>query len=259
MKKEIISHNILEIICHKEQEKNYRNRIKKMKSTLSLSPKTTLFLTKNIKTIYNKNTPKNFTKSLSSNNLETIELLSNKNYKTNKNKFISNELKLKIFNIAQDNLRMYKRLLDRKNKSVYDKKILIGNYKNLQAIKKNVCEYPCIDFFKKKRIEKYYKTLNNNDKNLNTVFDNINKYLMPKVKGIDKITYDKLFFSNEVKNELITRHRKNKLSLNTLNINNNFQRKKINTNLFFNTCNSLRNNYNNKDIDIETDKEQDMK
>jgi len=44
MKKEIIPNKFIHKICKKEQEKNFRNKLKKIKSSLSLNPSE--FLTK---------------------------------------------------------------------------------------------------------------------------------------------------------------------------------------------------------------------
>ena len=196
MKKMVISSRFLDNLCHKEQVKNFRNRIKKMKSTLSLNNQ----INNN-----NKLCPiklNSFRKNFSSNYLENI-----------KNKFNSNELKLRIFTIAQDNLIMYKKLLDCRNNSTYDKKSLIKGYNRNQCYKKIACEYPSIDFYKNKRIEKYYQSLNNKNNKIQTFFNNLDKYLKPKKIDINKYNYGKLFFSNEIKNEYNFSNKKNKNKL----------------------------------------------
>ena len=107
MKQKVISNKFLENLCIKEQDKSYRNRLKKIKSSLSLNPPKFLTTTKDnnnmnkkLKTKTNRNNNiklnpiklNSFKKSFSSNNLDN-EI----------NKFKSNDLKLQIFNIAQKN------------------------------------------------------------------------------------------------------------------------------------------------------------
>ena len=253
--------SLINKICSKEQEKNYRNRLKKIKSSLSLSPPKFPTITKDINNsikasrakrnihLNKLNTFNSFKKSLSSNNLDNLENMNQ--IKTTRNKFNSIDLKIRIFNIAQENLNMYKRLFECINKSKYDKKSLIKEYKNSQKYKKNKCIYPTIDFFKNKRISNYYSFLNNKKGKLNSVFDNLNKYLKPKQKqkDININTYENLFFSNDIKNE----YKRNKLYLN--NINTGYNHSKIKQ--YYKTFNSLIGK--NDDKEVEKNKEQENK
>jgi len=252
MKQKVISNRFLESLCNKEQEKNYRNRLKKIKSSLSLNPPKFLTMTKDTnnmnkkpKTKINKNIIRlnpiklnYFKKSFSSNNLDD-EI----------NKFRSNDLKLQIFNIAQENLNMYKKLLECTKYSSYDKKTLIKGYKKNQYYKKISCEYPSIDFFNKKRINNYYHALNNKKTKLETLFNNMDKYINPKTKDFDGNNYEKLFFSNQVKNDYKTHHKKNKLVLNNLNIDNKSKKYKQ----YFKTFTGLVGKYENKKSEINKD------
>lgn len=265
MKKMLFSDlSLINKICAKEEKKNYRNRLKKIKSSLSLNPPKYPALTKDINNsiktshakrnihlnkLNNLNTINSFKKSLSSNNFDNFENMNQ--IKTTRNKFNSIDLKIKIFNIAQENLNMYKRLFECINKSKYDKNSLIKEYKNSQKYKKNKCIYPTIDFFKNKRISNYYCILNNKNGKLNSVFDNLNKYIKPKQKqeDININTYDNLFFSNDIKNE----YKRNKLYLN--NINTGYTHKKIKQ--YYKTFNSLIGKNDVKEFEIN--KEQEIK
>ena len=259
MKKEIIPNKFIHKICKKEQEKNFRNKLKKIKSSLSLNPSEFLTKAKDfngsniINIIKNRNDKLNiFKKCLSYNNLENIEI-HKQNNKT-RNKFKSNGLKLQIFNIAQENLNMYKRLFDCSKKSEYDKKLLIKDYKNSEKYKKNICEYPNIDFFKNKRISKYYSSLNNKKIKLNSIFDNINNnYIKPQKKDITRNTYETIFFSKEIKNEYFGQNKRRKLFLNTLK--NYDSQNKIKK--YLKTFNSLVSKYDERKS--ENSKEQDIK
>ena len=225
MKKILIDNKYLHNLCKREQEKNFRNKLKKIKSTYSLSTPKFLTLTKVAKDIIIKTKDKNsdnnnnklyssklnsFKKSFSSNNLE-------KNIKT---RFNNNELKLQMFTIAQNNLTMYQRLLEYSKKSSYDKTDLIKEYKKSQGYKKISCEYPSIDFFKNKRINNYYHSCSNKNSKLKTFFNNLDKYIRPQQNDINRNTYEKLFFSNDIRNEYIFQNKKHKLTLNNFNLDN---------------------------------------
>ena len=134
-------------------------------------------------------------------------------FKATRNQFIKNDLKQEIFKIAQNNLNMYKRLLDC-NKSIYDKKKFIKDYRQSQSYKKNSCKYPCIDFYKTIRISKFFSSLKNMP-NKQKLFINNNFIMKPKRKNQNKTPYQKLFFSNEINND----NKKNKLFLDKININ----------------------------------------
>lgn len=257
MKQKVISNKFLENLCIKEQDKSYRNRLKKIKSSLSLNPPKFLTTTKDnnnmnkkLKTKTNRNNNiklnpiklNSFKKSFSSNNLDN-EI----------NKFKSNDLKLQIFNIAQENLNMYKKLLECTNNSSYDKKSLIKGYKKNQYYKKISCEYPSIDFFTKKRISNYYKVLNNKKTKLDTLFNNIEKYINPKTNDFNANKYEKLFFSNQVRKEYNTHHKKNRLVLNNLNMDNKSKKYRQ----YFKTFNGLVEKYENKKSEIN--KEENIK
>jgi hypothetical protein len=131
-----------------------------------------------------------------------------------KNQFKKNDLKLQIFNIAQSNLNMYKRLLACK-KSCYNKEKYLKDYKKSQSYKKHSCKYPSIDFYKTLRISNYFSSLfrhSNNEINNN----NYKLFMKPKKKKIKKTSYQSLFYSNEI-NEF--NNKKNKLFLEELNLN----------------------------------------
>ena len=241
MKKEIIPNKFIHKICKKEQEKNFRNKLKKIKSSLSLNPSEFLTKTKDfngsniINIIKKRNDKLNiFKKCLSYNNLENIE--THKQNNTARNKFRSNGL------------------FDCSKKSEYDKKLLIKDYKNSEKYKKNICEYPNIDFFKNKRISKYYSSLNNKKIKLNSIFDNINKnYIKPQKKDITRNTYETIFFSKEIKNEYFGQNKRRKLFLNTLK--NYDSQNKIKK--YLKTFNSLVSKYDERKS--ENSKEQDIK
>ena len=59
--------------------------------------------------------------------------------------FVKNSIK----EMAQDNLYMYKRIIDKK--SAYDKNNLIRDYNRNQYYKQNICKYPSIDFYKEQK------------------------------------------------------------------------------------------------------------
>lgn len=257
MKKMLSSNRFLDNICKKEQEKNYRNKLKKIKSSLSLSPPKFLTLPKVVNDINNKIKSKNkennnnrnnklnqiklnlFKKSLSSNDLDNKIIT----------KFHNNELKLRIFNIAQNNLTMYNRLLEHSNKSIYDTKTLIKKYKMSQRYKKNSCVYPIIDFFKNKRISDYNNCFSSKHTKLKLLFNNIDNVIKPKQNDINMNTYDKLFFSKEIKNAF---NKKNKLNLNNLNSDNKTNKFKK----YFKTYSSINSNDEQK---CDLDKEQEIK
>ena len=196
----VISSRFLDNLCYKEQIQNFRKRIKKMKSTLSLN--NPLYNNKINQTKLNS-----FKKNFSSNYLENMN-----------NKFNSNELKIRMYTIAQDNLIMYKKLLECRKNSTYDKKSLIKRYNRNQSYKKIACEYPSIDFYKNKRIASHYLSLNYKKDKIQTFFNNLDKYYKPKQIDIDKYNYGKLFFSNEIKDEynFINKKNKSKLILDSL-------------------------------------------
>ena len=217
--------SLINKICNKELEKNYRNRLKKIKSSLSLNPpilsipKDSNYFIKPIMTNRNFHLThlNNFKKCLSSNNLEKTD--ETKNQISSRNKFRSIDLKIRMFNIAQNNLTMYKRLLECSNKSEYDKKKFINGYKKSQKYKKIKCEYPMIDFYKDKRISNFYFSLNKRKTNINSIFNNLDKYIKHKPININihTNTYETLFFSNDIKKKYIAKNKKNKLFLNNLN------------------------------------------
>mgnify|MGYP006873187398 CR=1 FL=1 len=133
---------------------------------------------------------------------------------------IKNDLmKQEILNIAQKNLNMYKRLLKCK-KSNYSEKKLSKQYKQSQYYKKNVCQYPSIDFYKTQRISNYFSTLNSLSNKL-SLFNN--KY---KIKGKKKTPYQKLFFLNEINDINDTNdYNYKKINLGKINFNTLSQRK----------------------------------
>ena len=234
--------SLINKICNKELDKNFRNRLKTIKSSLSLNPSNYPAIPKDsnnsIKhTITNRNFHWNqfnkFKKCLSSNNLEKTEC--DKIQKSPRNQFKSIDLKIRMFNIAQNNLTMYKRLLECSNKSEYDKKKFINGYKNSQKYKKIICEYPTIDFFKNKRIFNFYSSINNKKTNLNTIFNNLGKYIKHKPVNIHTNTYETLFFSKDIKKKYMMKNKKNKLLLNNLN---NYSTNKKNKK-YFKTFNSV--------------------
>jgi len=178
------------------------------------------------------------TKNLSSNYLNKYanppDLFSYRRYK-----FKKNDLKLEMLKIAQENLNMYKRLLNC-GKSIYNHKKLLKQYKESQNYKKNSCKYPSIDFHKMQRISNYFSTLNN-PKNELSIFNNNNLLSKEKLKRKIDTPYEKLFFKKE---KHIFNIQKNNLFLDEVNINNNYTKRKINE--YFKTHSLIRNNSNNK-------------
>ncbi len=224
MNRVFLQKSLINKICNKELNKNFRNRLKTIKSSLSFNPTNYLTIPKDANnsiknTLTNRNFHKNqlnkFKKCLSLNNIEKAEC--GKIQKTPRNQFKSIDLKIRMFNIAQNNLSMYKRLLECTNKSQYDKKRFINSYKNSQKYKKILCEYPIIDFFKNRRISNYYSSLNNKKANINSIFNNLDKYNKNKPVNIDTNTYETLFFSKDIKKKYMMKNKKNKLLLNNLN------------------------------------------
>ena len=245
--------SLINKICNKEQEKNFRNRIKKVKSSLSFNSRNFLNIPKDsnnsIKhSVTNRNfhlTQLNkFKKCLSSNNIEKTESAKIQNYP--RHLFRNIDLKIKMFNIAQNNLNMYKRLLECSNKSKYDKKNFINGYKKSQNYKKIICEYPTIDFFKNKRISNFYTSINDKKTNLNSIFNNFDKYLKHKPINIYTNTYETLFFSKDIRKKYMMKNKKNKLLLNNLNdyITNKTNKK------YFKTFNTIFRDYNDKKREI---------
>ena len=172
-------------------------------------------------------------KNLSSNyldkNANTMNLFSFR-----RNKFKKNDLKLEMLKIAQDNLNMYKRLLNC-GKSIYNQKQYLKQYKQSQNYKKNKCKYPSIDFYKIQRISNYIATLNN-PKNDLPIFNNNNLFAKQKIKNKMETPYEKLFFKKNIKNNLF---------LEEVNFNNNnFSKRKISE--YFKTHYLARNNEKNK-------------
>ena len=255
MKQILIPNRFLHEICKKEQEKNFRNKLKKIKSSLTLSPSPYLPIIKNIDNINKK------IKTQHNSKLLPIKLNSfKKNFSSNhfdnitKTRFKNNELKLQMFNIAQNNLNMYQRLLENRQKSSYDTKTLFKGYRTNQGYKKISCVYPTIDFFKNKRIENYCFTCNSKKEKLRSFLNTLDKYLKPQQKDLNRNTYEKLFFSNEIKNEFIFRKKKNKLALNTINMDNSHKKK---FRKYFKTYSGI--NEKNNEQKFEIDKEQEIK
>ena len=224
MNKIFLQKSLINKICNKELDKNFRTRLKTIKSSLSFNPPNYLTIPKEANnSIKNSLTNRNihlsqlnkFKKCLSLNNIEKTEF--SKAQKTPRNQFKSNDLKIRMFKIAQNNLSMYKRLLECSNKSQYDKKKFINGYKKSQKYKKILCEYPIIDFFKNRRISNYYSSINNKKTNINTIFNNLDKYNKYKPVNIDTNTYETLFFSKDIKKKYMMKNKKNKLLLNNLN------------------------------------------
>ena len=100
-------------------------------------------------------------------------------------------LKNQIRGIAQENLYMYKRLMERQ--STYDANKWIKDYKQNQKYKNNVCKFPSINFYQKYKRKK--KSLSNNKYSHNTVVNDILKNgnnIFPKiVNTIDVYSHKK--------------------------------------------------------------------
>ena len=156
-----------------------------------------------------------------------------------RNKFKKNDLKLEMLKIAQENLNMYKRLLNC-GKSIYSHKQFLKQYKQSQYYKKNSCKYPSIDFHKMQRISNYFATLNN-PKNESSMFNNNNLLTKKKLKRKMETPYEKLFFKKKNHN---FNNQKSYLVLDEVNINNNYSKRK--TSEYFKTLSLIRNNDNNK-------------
>ena len=149
-------------------------------------------------------------KNLSSKYFNKYTFSSDTNINSPKKRFIKNDLKLQIYQIAQNNLNMLKRLIHCK-KSVYNKQKLFKDYKQSQSYKKNSCKYPSIDFYKTIRISKYSSSLNNPWKSGNLFLNkNFSK------QKINKTPYQKLFYKNEI-NE--SDNKVNRLILDNIEIN----------------------------------------
>jgi len=157
-----------------------------------------------------------------------------------RNKFKKNDLKQEMLKIAQENLNMYKRLLNC-GKSIYNHNKFLREYKQSQNYKKNSCKYPSIDFYKMKRISNYFATINNH-KDESLMFNNNNLITKKKVNKKMESPYEKLFFK---KKNHIFNNQHNNLFLNEVNINNNYSKRKISE--YFKTHSLIRNNDNNKD------------
>ena len=175
-------------------------------------------------------------KNFSSNCLHKYENLPEL-FSFKRNKFRKNDLKLKMLKIAQENLNMYKRLLNC-GKSIYSQKQFLKQYKQSQNYKKNSCKYPSIDFYKIQRISNYFATLNN-PKNGSSMFNNNNLLTKKKLKWKMETPYEKLCFKNEKQN---FNNQKNNLFLDEVNIINNYSKRKINE--YFKTHSLIRNNKN---------------
>ena len=156
-----------------------------------------------------------------------------------RNKFKKNDLKLEMLKIAQENLNMYKRLLNC-GKSIYSHKQFLKQYKQSQYYKKNSCKYPSIDFHKMQRISNYFATLNN-PKNESSIFNKKNLLSKEKIKSKMETPYEKLFFKKKNHN---FNNQKSYLILDEVNINNNYSKRK--TSEYFKTLSLIRNNDNNK-------------
>ena len=173
---------------------------------------------------------------------------SNDKYSSSRNQFIKNDLKQEIFKIAQNNLNMYKRLLDCK-KSNYNKEKFLKEYKQSQSYKRFACKYPSIDFYKTLKQSNYFSSLKYPSKEGLQII-NSNYLIKPKKHNKKKNEYQSLFFLKEI-NKL--ENKQNKLLLDQLNINS-IRQKNIDEN--FNTHYALRNFYKeknaNKDFIIES-------
>jgi hypothetical protein len=156
-----------------------------------------------------------------------------------RNKFKKNDLKLEMLKIAQENLNMYKRLLNCR-KSNYSQKKFVKEYKQSQYYKKNKCKYPSIDFYKEQRISNYFATIIN-PKNESSIFNNNNLFAKKHLKLKMETPYEKLFFKKKNHN---FNNQKSYLVLDEVNINNNYSKRK--TSEYFKTLSLIRNNNNNK-------------
>ena len=100
-----------------------------------------------------------------------------------------NSVKLNIKDIAQENLHMYKRLLDQQ--PTYDINKLINDYANNHLFyKKYACRYPSIDFYKEKKPKKTF-LFHSSDakKNINKPICKTESNYSPKISDMFSTKY----------------------------------------------------------------------
>jgi hypothetical protein len=100
-----------------------------------------------------------------------------------------NSVKLNIKDIAQENLHMYKRLLDQQ--PTYDINKLINDYANNHLFyKKYACRYPSIDFYKEKKPKKKF-LFHSSDakKNINKPICKTESNYSPKISDMFSTKY----------------------------------------------------------------------
>ena len=128
----------------------------------------------------------------------------------------STSVKLNIKDIAQENLHMYKRLLDKP--PTYDINKLINDYMNNHLYyKKYACRYPSIDFYKEKKPKKKFLFHScDAKKNINKLICKTENNYLPRIPDIfstkyylnNNINYTCEKFQNIKKNKLKKRKKK---------------------------------------------------
>jgi hypothetical protein len=182
-------------------------------------------------------------KNFSSNFLNKFEKQQN-NLHSEKNLFIKNDLKQEIYKIAQENLIMFKRLIECR-KSLYNKQKLLKDYRQSQTYKKNACKYPSINFYKTQKTSYYFATLNSPTHkpllNFNNIFNFKHKIPLKK-----RNMYKNLFFTKKIadinENNNNNNNKTSKLFLDNINTNYNTQKK---VNQYYKTYYALKDNYDN--------------
>ena len=140
------------------------------------------------------------------------------NYHSN-HKNNEGHIKLGIMNLAQQNLYMLKRLTEKK--SEYSVKKMEEDYKKIQNYKKIMCNFPCINFNKKRVFSSDHYNNKNEKKDYLPTINYINDGYLEKMK-------------NKKRNKSKTEENleKNKINDNTDNIsNNNIINKKLDFNI----------------------------